>query len=82
MARGGREGAAQKDEEVELKSPGATMCSMAMGAYALECTSVRYLDDYFKSDHNRVSFETRGDLRGLCWKMFVLRTFSVGKRKS
>jgi len=47
MARGGREGAAQKDEEVELKSPGATMCSMAMGAYALECTSVRYLDDYF-----------------------------------
>ena len=33
MARGGREGAAQKDEEVELKSPGATMCSMAMGAY-------------------------------------------------
>ena len=35
-----------------------------------------------KSDHNRVSFERRGDLRGLCWKMFVLRTFSVGKRKS
>ena len=55
MARGGREGAAQKDEEVELKSPGATMCSMAMGAYALECTSVRYLDDYFKK---KISFFT------------------------